>query len=460
MSAQRNLPVPAGAPSVPQQVLEQMRVQLETPSPYGVARMPVLVGVGIFLFAIVGSLVWGALAPLASAAMAPGQVIVESKRKTIQHFEGGIIGALLVDEGDIVEAGDPLVELDNTQSQAMLDVVRSQYVALKAQEVRLQAERDGLDRIDFSHSIFSEEGVGGQQQAIDGQTSIFSERRKALQSQLDIVGQRVKQLKDQITGLQAQAEANDQQYKLIQEELKGVNELYQQGYERKTRVLALQRAMASIAGERGEYLAGIAEARQRIGEAELSALDARTRYMNEVVAQLGEVQARIADLEERLRAMRDRADRTVIRAPNAGIIVNMRVHTVGGVVPPGGELMDIVPSDDELVIEAMLRPEDIDEVHPGLPAEVRITAFHTRSTPPLDGEVVRVSADTLVNTQTGVAFYKARVRLHPESIEKLGDLKLYPGMPAEVMIKTGSRTALQIAFSPIIDSMNRSFREK
>lgn len=460
MTAQRNLPAPAAGGALPQQVVEQMRVALEAPSPYSVARVPVFVGMVIFLVAVVGSLVWAGLAPLASAAIAPGQVIVESERKTIQHLEGGIIAAMLVREGDTVDAGDPLVELDDTQSQAMLDVVRSQYVALKAQEARLIAERDGNDSIDFSHPIFTEDGVAAQQQAIAGQQNIFIERRKALQSQLDIADQRIRQLKDQITGFQAQANAADQQYKLIQQELVGVKELFDQGYERKPRLLALQRAMADIAGERGEFLANIAEARQRIGETELSAVDAKTRYMNEVVTQLGDVQSRLADIEERLRALRDRAERTVIRAPNAGTVVNVRYHTIGGVVPPGGQLLDLVPSEDSLVVEAMVRPEDIDDVHAGQPAEVRITAFHTRSVPPLPGELLYVSADALTNESTGMTFYKARVELSPEAADMLGDLRLYPGMPAEVMIKTGSRTALALAFSPIIDSMNRSFREK
>lgn len=463
MSTRNTVPVPTAhgsLPTVPPHEIEVMRRRLEAPSPGAYARRPLLIGVAVVLVAVVGSLTWAASAPLASAAIAIGEVIVAGQRKTIQHLEGGLIRDIPVTEGQTVTAGQSLMVLDDTLARTQRDITRGQYVAVKAQEMRLIAERDGAESIDFSHPIFHEDGVAGQQQAIAGQTNVFEARRHALQSQIDIHTKRMAQLQDQISGLQAQAEAADRQYALIQEEHEDVKRLFDEGYERKPRLLALQRSMADIAGDRGEYLASIAQARQQIGETELAIVDARARFMNEVVASLGDVQSEVADLEERLRAHRDRVERTVVRSPTDGTVVELKYHTVGGVVPPGGEIMDIVPASDDLVIDAKIRPEDIDTVHAGLPAEVRITAFPTRTAPTLDGTVELVSADSIEDRRSGMHYYRARVRINDAALANLGDLRLYPGMPAEVMIATGSRTALDIVVSPIANSLNRAFREE
>lgn len=459
MSANQTLPAVRPS-SVPLPEIARMRSRLEAPSPTGYARTPLLIGLAIVLVAFVGSLGWAAIAPLASAAIAPGQVIVNSNRKVIQHLEGGIIQELPVRDGAQVKAGDPLVVLDDTQSGAMLEIVRGQYLNAKAREMRLIAERDGGDSIDFSDPVFSDQDIRGRRRAMEGQKSVFQARREAIQSQVDINNQRIAQLQDQIKGFEAQAEAAEKQNMLIQEEHKVVKELYEQGYEKKPRLLALERAMAEISGDRGEYLAKIAQARQQIGETKMAILDVSTKFMNEVVTELGQVQVEVADLEERLRALSDRSQRTVVRAPLDGTVVNMRFHTIGGVVPPGGEIMDLVPIGDDLVVEAMVSPQDIDTVHAGLPAEIRISAFHARTAPTLDGHVETISADSLQDKRTGQSYYLARVRIDEDSMGLLEDRKLYPGMQAEVMIKTGSRTALDIIISPITDSMNRAFREE
>lgn len=452
-------PAPSPAPS-PGAGPDPDPAGLEGPSPARHARGPLLIGTAIVLVGLVGSTVWAAVAPLASAAIAPGQVIVDSERKTIQHLEGGIIKDILVSEGDRVTAGAPLVILDDTQARVMLEVIRGEFVALKAQEARLLAERDGHDRIAFDHEIFADTDVEGRHQAMEGQRGVFEARRAALDSRIDISQRRIAQLRDQIAGLESQVAASDRQIALIADESRGVQELFDRGHERKPRLLALQRTAAQLEGQRGEYLSNIAEAHQRIGETDLTVIDLRAQFMAEVVADLDDVRTRLADLAERLRAASDRVERSTVAAPTDGVVVNVRFHTIGGVVPPGGDLLDLVPTDDDLVIEAMVRPEDIDAVHPGLPAEVRITAFHSRDTPTLQATVQRVSADTLEDRATGLSFYRARVVIDDAALAALGDLQLYPGMPAEVMIETGSRSALDIALSPILDSMNRSFREE
>lgn len=432
---------------------------LDAPSPAAHARGPILFGLAVVLVCLVGSAVWAGLVPLASAAIAPGTVIVDSHRKTIQHLEGGIVKSIAVEDGQVVFAGTPLVVLDDTQARAELDVVRSQYIALKAREARLIAERDGLDTVTFDHPIFRETAIAGHAQAVAGQQSAFTARHRAITSQIEINGQRAAQLKEQIIGLEAQVAAADRQLALIQEEHKDVKTLFLQGNERKPRLLELERTMAEISGNRGSYLARIAEARQKMIEAELEAVDIRTKFMTEVVKELGEVQSQVADMEERFRALNDRVDRAVVRAPTDGTVVNLRIHTLGGVIAAGGEVLDLVPINDSLVIEAMVRPEDVEAVHAGLKAQVRVTSFEQRSVPALDGTVARVSADRLEDKRTGNPYYRARIHIDPASLARLDGLELQPGMPAEVMIKTGERPLLEALLSPILHSLNRALRE-
>ena len=446
-------------PIVPRLSARSLHAALQAPTPVAYARWPMLLGLFVVLGMVLGSILWAAVMPLASAAIASGQVVVDSTRKVVQHLEGGIVKTIAVADGDRVAAGEPLILIDDTQARAQYDVVRSQYLALKAREARLIAERDGLGAVAFDHPVFAETDIAGYAQAMAGQTKAFAARRKAIASQISINGQREAELHEQIIGLQAQVTSADRQLALIAEEHKDVKGLFDRGNERKPRLLALERTMAEIGGTRGSYQAQIAQARQTITETQLKSLDIGTQFASEVIKDLGEVQTQIADLEERFRMLSDRVERSIVRSPTDGTVVNLRVHTEGGVIPPGGELLDLVPSHDQLVVEAMVKPEDVDVIRVGQPADVRIIAFDQRTVPVLEGTLALVSADRLEDKRTGTPYYRARVRIDPASLARLDGLELQPGMPVEVMIKTGERPLLEILVSPILHSVNRSFRE-
>ena len=439
---------------------QALRTSLQAPTPAAYARAPMLVGLSVVAVALVGSALWAARVPLASAAVASGQVIVHSSRKTIQHLEGGIVRKIAVTEGQHVHEGDALVTIDDTQVRAQLDVVRSQYLSLKAREARLIAERDHDDKVYFNHPVFAQTDISGYQQVMDGQKNAFETRRKALFSRIEINGQREVQLQDQIGGLNAQVTASDRQLVLIAEELHDVQILFNSGNERKSRLLALQRTMAEISGNRGSYVAQISQARQQMIESSLKSEDMVTQFMADVVKELGEVQGQIGDLEERFQSLNDRVDRSVVRAPTDGTVVNLRLHTLGGVAQPGADLLDLVPTHDQLEVDAMVKPEDMDYVTAGLPATIRVTAFDQRSVPDLDGIVQVVSADRLEDKRTGAPYYLARIRLDAQAVSSLPGTGLQPGMPGEVMIKTGEQPLLKTLVSPILHSMNRAFRER
>jgi HlyD family type I secretion membrane fusion protein len=403
--------------------------------------------------------VWAALAPLQSAAIAAGRVTVASHRKTVEHLEGGIIAELLVKEGDAVAAGQLLIRLDATRAEATLHRLHARYDALVATEARLMAERDWRDFVAFPESLLNRGQIPEVLEILSGQQSIFEARRRALRGRVDILNQRVAQLYDEINALQAQVEAEDKQLKLIRQETDTVEKLVRGGLAEMPRLLALQRAWADIEGRRGEKRALIARAEQRIGETQLQILDLENNFQSEVVSELRTIQAEAVDIAGQIKSAEDIVNRTRILAPLAGVVVNLRVHTTGGVLNPGEPLLDIVPRDDTLLIEARIDPLDIDVVRVGLPATVRLTAFRARHILPLSASVTHVSADSFTDERTGAPYYVARVTIDAAEQQKVKDLELYPGMPAEVMITTGERTALDYALRPVFDSFGRAFRE-
>jgi len=423
-------------------------------------RFPIIIGfviIALFFGALGG---WAALAPLESAAIAQGEVTIDTNRKTIQHLEGGIIGEILVRDGDIVATGQVLIRLEKIQSRAELELLQGRHITASAIEARLIAERDGRMEVPFPEWLLDRLEEPEVIDTVAGQINIFTSRQESLDHQTQILHQRIAQFGEEITGLEGQIAAENVQLKLIAEESNDVRHLVESGLARRPRLLALEREAAALEGQRSQNLAGIARARQSISEAELRISELRTELVNEVVQLLSETQAELFDLADRIRASEDKLIRTEVRAPIDGTIVNLQVHTLGGVIGPGASLLDIVPSDDPLVIEARIDPSDVDVVRPGLDAQVRISAFSQQNMKPIPGIVTYVSADRLDDERTGIGYYVARIKLAEKDIAvALSGAKIQPGMQAEVMIATGARTVLEAIIRPLSDSFNRSFRE-
>jgi len=413
------------------------------------------IGLTIFflVFGVFG--LWSVLAPLDGAAYAPGTVTVKSYKKTVQHLEGGIVADILVRDGDVVEAGQPLLILDDTQSMSSLEIIASQHAALKMREARLIAERDKSDGVVYTQDpTFSETDV---EQEVTAQNQIFAARRTANEGRREILKQRVSQLQNQIEGMEALRQSKELLAQSYAEELSDTQVLLAQGFSEKTRLRQAERSYAAFSGEAAELTANISSTQVQIGETELQILQQESDFHNEVVAELSEVQTALKDANERLTALRDIVSRTTIVAPDAGVVNGMQIHTIGGVIGPGSPIAEIVPASDELVIEASVSPIDIDRVSVGQEARIRFSTFGSRA-PTFFGEVLSLSADALTNESTGASYYLARIEVIPES-QEFGDLALLPGMPAEAFINTGARTFLQYLFKPLSNSFARSFNE-
>lgn len=444
LTTQKALPaLPAGAdvPAVPTDEMPVVRSGL------------ILIGLAF------GALIlWSVLAPIAKGVVAPGLVAADSNRKTIQHLEGGIVAEILVRDGSEVKAGDTLLRLDGVTSQAQRDVLYGQFLTAKAQEARFIAERDGQKDITFPTELQGA-GENGRNSFIRAtEQEVFKSRREALSGQLSIYEQRIKQLDEQSKGLAAQVAANTQQITLIDGELEGLQQLYEKGYASKTRLLELQRRRAELDGDRGNYEAEIARSKVAVGEARLQILQVRKTFEEDVAKGLSEAQARVFDLQDRLTSATDVLQRRDVKATTDGVIVNSRVHTVGGVVRPGDPLMELVPSNDDLLIEAMVSPLDIDVANVGMEAEVRFSSLSTRHIPVLTGTVETVAADATTNQQGG-RYYIARVRVSKDQLALLGGQKLISGMPAEVLIKAGERSIVEYMMRPLTDSFFKAFKE-
>ena len=420
-------------------------------------RGPLAVGVLLAAIFFGGFGGWASVAPLASATLADGVVRVESHRKTVQHLEGGIVREILVAEGDRIEAGDVLMRLDQTQSGAAVAVLSDQRDALLALKARLSAERDGLDAIAFPPELMRPDRKASE--LTQGQSRIFEARRKSLAAQLGILHERREQLEAQIQAHKAQLASTRQQLQLIAEEVATVSDLLSRGLERKPRLLALQRQQSYLEGLRGEQQASIAKAEQAIGETRMQAEDLLTKRSAEIALELRDAETQLLQVGEKLGLATDVDRRMEVVAPVSGQVVELKLHTVGGVIRPGEPLLDIVPNSDELVVEARIRPVDIDSVAVGQPAQVALTAYKQRTTPRLDGTLVKLSADALTDPERRMSFYAADIRIDPSELAKLEGAQLYPGMPAEVMIVTGERTLLQYLLQPLADSFHRAFRE-
>jgi HlyD family secretion protein len=377
----------------------------------------------------------------------------------VQHLEGGIVGEILVRDGDAVTPGQVLLRLDGTRARAGLAIIESQRDVLLAREARLLAERDGTDAITFPDGLLARGHLADVAEIVDGQRRQLAARRASIDAQVALLRQQALQYGEEITGLEAQRDAKDGQLAILADELAGLHELHRKGFARRTRILELERMAEALRGDRGQHVADIARAETAIADSELRILQLHKGVQEQVVDELYQIQAQLLDLSERRTAAADELSRIDITAPRAGLVVGLGIHTIGGVIGPGQAILDVVPGEEELVIECQLRPQDVDKVAPGLAATVRLSAFDLRSTPELEGTVMRVSADRVVDEATGLPYYILRVRIPPDQLARLGALRLLPGMPAEVFVQTGERTALSYLLKPLSDGLARAFRD-
>jgi HlyD family secretion protein len=424
-------------------------------------------GLRILLIAGVLGGGWLALVPLAGAVVVPGNLVVQSNVKTIQHPTGGVVAEIKVHDGMHVEAGDLLVRLDATQTQANLQMVSKQLDELRARIARLIAERDGLDQPEMPAELEARSGEDNVRSLLRSENSLFKARFSARKSQKDLLQSRVAQLTEEISGLDAQVDSKAKQLDLIAGELTGVQDLYDKHLVPLTRLTTLQREAARIEGERGQLTSAIAETKSKIGEAQLQIVRIDQDFRTEVVKELGETQGKEAELVERGVAAKDQLDRIEIRAPTSGVIHQLSSHTIGGVIRASDSIMEVVPDSDELLVETRLQPNDIDQVRLGQKAFVRFSAFNQRTTPQLTGTVAYVSATTSHDQGAQAAqggaqgsYFTVRVVLADEERRRLGSLQLVPGMPAEVFMQTGSRTMMSYLLKPITDQMQRAFVEQ
>lgn len=417
---------------------------------------------GILIVAIFFGLfwLWAVFAPLETAALAPGKIVSSTNRKTVQHLEGGIVRNIYVKEGATVKAGDPLIKLDDTQVRNRYELLSSQVTELYAKKARLIAQRDDKDSIVFPVEITKNRAMPEVAKDMEVQEKIFSNDKHSYDNNMQILKTRVEQLHEQINGLQAQVVANEHQYSFIQKELSAMKILEQKTYIDKPKLWSLEREAARLMGNKGELLASISEAKQKIGETQQQMIALKNQTREEILDDLTETDRRLSDTLGNLKSIEDILKRTVITAPQNGVIVNMKEHTVSGVIGAGDDILDIVPSDDALVVEVRISPLDIDIVHAGMLAKVKLIAYKQRSMPSVDGTVTEVSADSFFDSQTNASYYRARIEISAEQLKKLRNVKLYPGMPVEVMVIVDKRTAWQYLMSPIKESYNKAFREQ
>ena len=403
---------------------------------------------------------WASTAEISGALIAPGQIVVETNVKKVQHPTGGVVGELLARDGDKVRAGQIVVRLDDTVTKANLAIVTKNLDAALARAARLQAEQRGLDRITFPPQLTDRARDPDVASVMASEGKLFEVRVNGRAGQKAQLRERITQLNEEIGGLAAQEKAKDEEIALVQKELEGVRDLYNKHLIQISRLTTLERDAARLNGERAQYIASRAQARGKITETELQIIQVDKDVVSEVSKDLRETNDKIGEFVERKVTAEDQLRRVDIRAPQDGIVEQTSVHTVGGVITAGDTIMLIVPQTDDLQVEAKVNPQDIDKLQVGQKTLLRLSAFNQRTTPELNGTVSRVSPDVTTEQRTGTSYYTIRVSMSPEEIARLGEAKLIPGMPVEAFVQTGDRTMMSYLMKPLHDQLMRAFREK
>lgn len=403
---------------------------------------------------------WAAATSLAGAVIASGTFVVDSYVKKVQHPTGGVVGEILIEEGQKVEAGDVLLRLDATQTRANLAIVTRRLDEMAARLARLEAERDDRDEIAFPGILLARQDDPDVAAAVHSERRLFEFRKEARAGKKAQLHERIAQYEHEIEGLKAQELAYDRGLAVLEKEIAALRPLFEHGIVNNQRLNALETQAATFGGERGEKIAFQAQAAGRISETRLQILSIDQDLKTEVSRELREIQGQLGEFIERKVAAEDELKRIDIVAPQTGMIHHLAVHTIGGVVSPADVIMQIVPDSDRLALEAQIAPRDIDQIQLGQKAVLRLSAFNQRTTPELNGDVGRIAADLTTDERTGSSYYLVRITVAPEELARLNGLALVPGMPAEALIQTGERTALSYLVKPLSDQINRAFREE
>jgi HlyD family secretion protein len=411
--------------------------------------------VGIIAFGLGG---WATTAEISGALIAQGSIVVDSNVKKVQHPTGGVVGELFVHDGDHVKEGQMLIRLDETVTRANLAIVTKGLTELYAREARLAAERDGADKVTAPPELADHLDDPEVQEAMNSERKLFDLRRQDRVGQKQQLQERITQLQQEITGLTAQEDAKDKQVALIEQELQGVRDLYAKNLVQLSRLTTLERDEAQLQGEHGQLVAQAAEAKGKIAETQLQIIQVDQDLSSDVAKELRETESKIGEYVERKVTAEDQLKRTDIRSPQDGTVFQSTANTVGGVISAGDPIMLIVPEDDKLQVEVKVDPKDIDQVQFDQPVTLRFSSFNVRTTPEINGNVVRMAADTTTDPRTGTNYYLVRIAMTDAEIKRLGDVKLTPGMPVEAFIETGERTMLSYLVKPLHDQLMRSFR--
>jgi len=424
------------------------------------ARGPVLLGLLALLVLIGGFGLWAWTARIAGAVVAPGQVEVEQRRQIVQHPDGGVVAEILIQDGESVSAGQPLIRLDGALLNTELAIVEGQYFEILARRGRLEAERADRKQIAFPPDLIEAAAKRPELKALmDGQSSLFLARLDTLEQSLGQLAKQAEQIQSQIGGVDAQSQALQQQRGFIAQELRDQRSLLEKGLAQAPRVLALEREAARLDGLLGEATATRARAVTQLAEIDLSRLEKTATRREAAETELRELGYRELELAERRRSLLEQITRLEIRAPVSGVVQELQITTPRSVIRPADPIMFLIPQDRPLVVGARIAPINIDEVHPGQQVVLRFSSFSSRTTPEIDGTLSRVSADTLIDQATHVPYYRAEVTIPAAEAEKLQGLELVPGMPVEVYIQTGDRSPMAYLVKPLSDYFTRAFRE-
>jgi HlyD family secretion protein len=423
-------------------------------------RRPLTVGLGAVVLLVFGVGGWAATTQISGAVIASGRLVVDSNVKKIQHPSGGVVGELLVKEGDEVRQGDVLLRLDGTQARASLAVVTKALDELLARQARFEAERDGVATFSFAPELQQRQGDPEVAALMAGEKRLFEIRRVAREGQKAQLREQINQLQRQIEGLNAQETAKGREIKILSTELEGVRALWKQNLVQISRITSLERDAARLDGERGALVAAIAQNRGRLAELELRIHQIDQDLGTEVGKELAEIRAKMAELTERRVAAEDQLKRIDLVAPQDGRVFQRTVNTVGGVIQAGEPAMLIVPKSDSLIVEARVPSHEIDQIHLGQYAVLRFAAFNQRITPELDGEVAHIAADVTQDDRAAEPYYSVRIRVREGDLARLEGLQLIAGMPVEAFIQNTPRTVASFLVKPLGDQITRAFRER